>query len=137
MSKKSNRIVLDVYEQQIYPIEYIYVAKRYTDKQINKLFHIVDKDNNELNINCDGPFYARTQCVIRNNDGMYAILILLADDIKDDIKGLGICAHEAVHAASDILNYADIQHTDDTEEVYAYLIEWITKCIITTLKKKK
>ena len=49
----------------------------------------------------------------------------------DDIA---ILAHEILHAASFILRRAGIEHTESTEEAYAYLTQHITKQAYTKMK---
>lgn len=51
-------------------------------------------------------------------------------------KSAGAACHEAVHVASEIMRNAGIPTTDDTEEVMAYLVEYVfsATCKIVGIK---
>lgn len=46
------------------------------------------------------------------------------------------CAHEALHAAQDILSDKGMRLCNDTHEPYAYMVGWIAMCIYKTATKK-
>lgn len=52
------------------------------------------------------------------------------DSATDDDE---VMRHEVLHAVSHILRSVGIEHTADTEEVYAYAIEYCNKRILTWL----
>lgn len=68
---------------------------------------------------------------------MLCILDISEDSIKDEGKVyiVGVCAHEALHIAFRTLNHCGIKLDNSTNETFAYLVEWITKCILKTQLK--
>ena len=67
--------------------------------------------------------------------GDYLQLILIFPH-PDNLMLVNTCAHEALHAAQDILCDRGIKLCDDTHEAYAYLVGWIAMCIYKTATKK-
>ena len=59
--------------------------------------------------------------------------LIYSNDYKNDIEYTSAIAHEIIHAVSHILRNIGINHTEETEEVYAYTIEDLTKRILTWL----
>ena len=59
--------------------------------------------------------------------------LIYSKDYKDDIEYTSVVAHEIIHAVSHILRNVGIEHTAETEEVYAYTIEDLTKRVLTWL----
>lgn len=48
----------------------------------------------------------------------------------NDTFNIGVIAHESVHAARRIMAKVGIPNNNSTEEVQAYLVEWLTDTII-------
>lgn len=67
--------------------------------------------------------------------GDYLQLILIFPH-PDNLMLVNTCAHEALHAAQDILYDRGMKLCDDTHEAYAYLVGWIAMCIYKTATKK-
>lgn len=71
-----------------------------------------------------------------NNNGYTAVTVPLERDDGQQIyliwldmnkAGKGTLIHELSHAASAWLRYIGIQHTEETEEVYAYYLGYLTE----------
>lgn len=58
-------------------------------------------------------------------------MILYMPDFPKDIKGLSILSHEIFHIVNFTLDKAGINLTDDSDEAYSYLIEFLTKKIFS------
>lgn len=134
-----NKLVLDVYEQPIYIPNKVYVLKNYTQKDIDKYFEYADGDS--INLKDMNEFKALTiSGCVEKKTGRYCIIVLLSEalvtEFKKDIpEGISVCAHEAFHSASRILEWCHIKLAEESEETYAFMVGWATKCIFNTLKK--
>lgn len=58
-------------------------------------------------------------------------IVLWLKEYPSSPEWFGHLAHEIFHAADMILEQAGVTHTNDSDEVWAYLIDWITKEIYT------
>jgi hypothetical protein len=65
---------------------------------------------------------------VTHNDGF--VIVRFRNKIKKDADTLGLVAHEAYHATYSVLNRIGIQPGFETEEVYAYLIQFLVRKII-------
>lgn len=137
-AKQNSRTIIDRYEQPIYPIRNLYVIKNYKKGDIDKKFYQSDIDSIESKCN---PYVATCVLCKRRSDNRTVVLIVLSEGLcknakKELIYSIGVCAHEALHAACFMLREsADTELTSDTEESYSYLTEWVTNCAVTTLLK--
>jgi len=61
--------------------------------------------------------------------------VIVINKLEDDIENANTFAHESFHAAVDILDACHIKLTDDTNEVFAYLVGYFTQCVQKTAKK--
>lgn len=61
------------------------------------------------------------------------VIVHLPEKPKDS-KGISTLTHELFHASSFILEGAGIRHTNDTEEAYAYLLEYLVAEALDSLK---
>lgn len=68
-----------------------------------------------------GVSIART-CMLEGNQ-----VVLYLKEIPKDIKGYSILAHEIFHCVDLILRKIGITLSDDSDEIYAYCIQYITK----------
>lgn len=66
------------------------------------------------------------------NDDCEIIVINKLNNTGEDVNTF---AHESFHAAVDILEACHIKLTDDTNEVFAYLIGYFTECVNKTASK--
>ena len=61
------------------------------------------------------------------------VIVHLPEKPKNN-KGISTLTHELFHASSFILEGAGIPHTNDTEEAYAYLLEYLVTEALDSLK---
>ena len=70
---------------------------------------------------------------LSNNEDCEIIVINKLNNTGEDVNTF---AHESFHAAVDILEACHIKLTDDTNEVFAYLIGYFTQCVNKTASKQ-
>ncbi len=70
---------------------------------------------------------------LSNNEDCEIIVINKLNNTGEDVNTF---AHESFHAAVDILEACHIKLTDDTNEVFAYLIGYFTECVNKTASKR-
>jgi hypothetical protein len=133
MSKKS---IIDVYPT-IYNVDLVVANKYTTIKQINKRYERVNGTD----------FVEDTECVAYTDVGYdkktnRAIVLVKYNhctrnvDIDKKLDLINTCAHEALHVCMDIYSkIGENVYKDDSNELFAYLIGWITECIYKTLTK--
>ena len=114
---------------KIIPIEVfctdVLVSINQTDEQLyNCLSHRFTKEQFNLAFD-DWKSDART---VTHSDGF--VIVRFRNKIKKDAETIGLIAHEAYHATYSILNKIGIKPGFETEEVYAYLIQFLVKEII-------
>jgi hypothetical protein len=61
--------------------------------------------------------------------------IIVINKLYNTTDDINTFAHEAFHAAADILDSCHIKLSDDTNEVFAYLIGYFTECVNKTASK--
>ena len=61
--------------------------------------------------------------------------IIVVNKIWNSDNDVNTFAHESFHAAVDILEACHIKLSDDTNEVFAYLIGYFTECVNKTASK--
>lgn len=133
MSKKNKKTkVVDVYIQPIFSIHQIVVIISNNPSDITKTIQTTDGSKIDVSNyeDFDGLTYSYGY---KYKDKLCVCIYIHPSIITDSIEN--VASHEALHAAAGILNYSDIQHTRDTEEVYAYTTGWITECIMSSYKK--
>lgn len=62
--------------------------------------------------------------------------IIVVNKIWNSDNDVNTFAHESFHAAVDILEACHIKLSDDTNEVFAYLIGYFTECVNKTANKR-
>lgn len=61
--------------------------------------------------------------------------IIVINKLKNTSDDINTFAHESFHAAVDVLEACHIKLSDDTNEVFAYLIGYFTECVNKTASK--
>ena len=61
--------------------------------------------------------------------------IIVINKLKNTSNDINTFAHESFHAAVDILEACHIKLSEDTNEVFAYLIGYFTECVNKTASK--
>lgn len=135
-NKTKHKLVIDKYEQNIYPVTRIYVLKNYTLEDLNKNF--ASQYNKSISIPDD--YDALVYNNITDKDNKLCAVVLLNQSLfskkKDKSYLVKVCAHEAAHAALWMFKYIGQEVSDDnSNEPFAYLLEYITECIYNTANK--
>jgi len=121
LKKKNSIPSIQVIPDGIYPCN-IYVFRGYTlDQARSDLESIASNYENIV----DDKVFTSPGHTVRFSNG--SVIIVLHEDHINDI---GIIVHEAFHATEFILEYAHIKHSDETSEVYAYLLQYIVNEIM-------
>lgn len=132
---RTNKAIVDIYET-IYDID-IVVANRYTTvEQLNKTYCTI---NHEDLTDTDAVAY--TECVYDRNTDKACIIVRYVHDSKHakdkKLDLINTAAHEALHVCMDIYSkIGEDVYKNDSNELFAYLIGWITECIYKTWTKK-
>ena len=61
--------------------------------------------------------------------------IIVINKLKNTSEDINTFAHESFHAAVDVLESCNINLSEDTNEVFAYLIGYFTECVNKTANK--
>lgn len=61
--------------------------------------------------------------------------IIVINKLKNTSDDINTFAHESFHAAVDVLEACHIKLSEDTNEVFAYLIGYFTECVNKTVSK--
>lgn len=64
-------------------------------------------------------------------------VIIYLPTIPTNSKGYAVLAHEIFHAAYLVLDKAGVRCTDSSDEAYAYLIQFLTEKILTSLSSSR
>lgn len=87
---------------------------------------------------CDGEYSKYTAYTV---NGAYDKIsgedceIIVINKLKNTSDDINTFAHESFHAAVDILESCNINLSEDTNEVFAYLIGYFTECVNKTANK--
>lgn len=112
------------YDPLIYPVSIVLSC---TEEELNKKYELPDGGDIEKQQGC-----ATTYRVNGRNGGSATVGIVFRR--KPDIDTI---AHEAFHAAHDIMSYIHEDFVyDGTNESWAYLIGWIALCIEDFVNKE-
>lgn len=137
MNSKKNESAIDTY-QTIYNVD-IVVANKYTTlKQINTLYESVEHKPFE---DYDSDI-AYTAIGYNKKTNKPIILVRYVRDSKvtntdEKLDLINTCAHEALHVCMNIYTkIGEKVFEQDSNELFAYLIGWVTECIYKTWTKK-
>lgn len=87
---------------------------------------------------CDGKYSKYTAYTV---NGAYDKIsgedceIIVINKLKNTSDDINTFAHESFHAAVDILEACHIKLSEDTNEVFAYLVGYFTECVNKTANK--
>lgn len=126
--------IIDKYIQPIFIPKELVVCKNITIEELNKIYSYSGGKDLEPFDQYDAVTYRAIDISTKKK----VLLVVLNMEFMSKSKLLekiDICSHEALHATSSILQECGIQLTDETEETYAYMQGWITKCIYETMIK--
>jgi hypothetical protein len=128
------------YTQPIYPTEDLIVIV--TDDYSNlKDIDFRDDDNNPLEgmkpswsaFTVVNGYYKKKPCLA---------VVLYTKTIKSEQKNYSkyitydVFTHESVHVTHSLLSEAGLQLSNETEESYAYVAGWVSRCLAESYNKK-
>lgn len=126
---KSSKTLLFVLEGSVWPYDIIFsfgMGKEEMIKRCKEKFeNPFTKEDIEL-LNLSG----RGFCLMLENNGV----IVWLEKYPASPEWFGHLAHEIFHATHTILNKAGIRLSEDSDESFAYLIDWITSNVYSKLK---
>lgn len=97
------------------------------EKQLYRKFSHLFDDREQFN----EVFNFSVSTTARTIQAPSGFIIIILKDLDD----IGIIAHESLHATSYILSHRGIYFSEETEEVYSYLLAYIVNKIVK-LKKQ-
>lgn len=135
LKKNKKKSIIDTYST-IYNVDIVVANKYTTIKQINKLYRPVEGDVFE-----DSDCIAFTDIGYNRKTNAPVIIVkyvhsrsVVGVDKKIDL--INTCAHEAVHVCMTIYSkIGEGVYKDDSNELLAYLVGWVTECIYKTWTK--
>ena len=135
--KNKKKVYIDTYES-IYPILLVVANEYATAKDLNKYFKwgdgedILDKEID----GCKGCVIK----VVRRSDNSKVLLVKLnyAEGKDKKLDAILTAVHEAGHVVLTTYNHIEdtICSNDNKQEPFCYYLQWVTKCIYTTMSKK-
>ena len=134
-SKTKKKSIIDVYPT-IYMVDIVVANKYATIEQINKRYKTLDdKEFEDSNSICfTQPGYDR-----KTNQAVVIVKYCNDNDIVGVDKKLDLintCGHEALHVCMNIYSkIGEDVYKNDSNELFAYLVGWVTECIYKTLTK--
>lgn len=133
---KTNKSIIDVYST-IYDIDIVVANRHTTVEQLNKVYCTV---NHEDLTDCEGAIAYTERVYDRKTDKTCIIVRYVHDYEPAKDKKLDLirtASHEALHVCMDIYSkIGEDVYKNDSNELFAYLIGWITECIYKTWTKK-
>lgn len=130
---KRNKRIVFVILHNIYPYD-VLVSLGQTDEQFRQtiinyqgksvLKKIEEENKESLKIDGQGKAYTGEEC----------IPFIRLKNYPFSLRDHGTLAHEIFHIAYFILNKSGMPLTEDSEEAYAYLIDYLTKIIYSKIK---
>lgn len=79
--------------------------------------------------------------LLKNEDAWHAPLqygngLIILSQYDFNVDTVSTVVHEAVHIASKMLHYVGVALSEDSEETFAYTIDYLTREILTQLNKE-
>lgn len=134
-NSKTKKGIIDVYPT-VYNVDLVVANKYTTIAQLNKRYKTVDdKDFEDDECICfTQPGYDR-----KTNRAVVIVKYIHDYNVVGTNKKVDLvntCAHEATHVCMKIYSkIGEDVYKDDSNELLAYLLGWVTECIYKTLKK--
>ena len=125
------KLIVDRYENEIYPNATLYVVKNGTYENLKKTFNL-EKD--EFDGNYDACLFSGVKNLPKD-ETCYVVLLDNSMIKRDALYKLGVCTHEAMHYVIRLMTDIEMKINVVTGEACCYLQEWATKCIYRTLSK--
>lgn len=134
-SKTKKKSIIDIYPT-VYNVDIVVANKYTTIAQINKRYMTIQEQDFE-----DDDTLAFTQPGYDRKTNKAIILVKYCNDtnvkgIDKNVDLINTCAHEALHVCMRIYSkIGEEVFKDDSNELFAYLLGWVTECIYRTWTK--
>lgn len=115
---------MKTFETDIFPFRFC-IANFKEIEEVKTTF--IDADGNEI-LFPDGISGVVVRAKYRDSGGMCSLIV-----INKELANIGTIAHEANHAAEDLLENIDVYHCSQISEVYSYVIGFIAQKIYETI----
>ena len=125
---KKKKCKIDTYPVDLYGVDVI-VVQNPSFSMLSKRYNIEEED---ISQKAD----ATTVSGLYNLKTRRPVVMIVMKRWNDKYDLVNTCAHEALHAATDILIYRGITLNHDTSEAYTYLAGWLTECVYKSVTKK-
>lgn len=130
MDKK--KFIIDKYNT-VYSFD-IYVVGNPNKESLDKLFEWAVDHTSIYDVKYN-DYSAYTSSGVLDKQTKKECIIITLNGLKDEYDNINTYAHEAFHAAMDILEACRVPYCDESAEAYAYLVGYITECVYKTAKK--
>ena len=112
----------------VYPFDILVSINQTDDEFYSEVGHLCDDDLENVFLNLDETVLARSY-ITKNNVSIIRFMNLDKENIPH-----GLISHEALHITSYILKRVGIDFNFETEEAYAYFLNYIVDNIYSTIK---
>lgn len=135
-NSKTKKGIIDLYPT-IYNVDIVVANKYATIKQINKRYETV----NHTDFEYDDVLIAYTDVGYDKKTKRAVIIVKLCSDNNDitvdkKLDLINTCSHEAGHVCMNIYSkIGESVYKDDSNELFCYLLGWVTECIYKTWTK--
>lgn len=127
-----NKFIIDKYNT-VYGFD-VYVVANPTKEELDKRFEW-QEDGTSIYDEEYMSFTAYTASGILDKQTGKSCVVITLNNLKDEYDNINTFAHEAFHAAMEILESCMLKYSEDSCEAYAYLVGYIAECIYRTAKK--
>lgn len=130
---KKKKCIIDEYKT-VYGFS-LFVILNADKSVVDKRFGFRDDDSSIIDDKWS-PYTAYTVMGAYDKSTNRDCEIIVINKLYNTTDDINTFAHEAFHAAVDILESCHIKLSDDTNEVFAYLIGYFAECINKTANKQ-
>ena len=129
MNLKTNKMknIFKVIKGTVYPFDVLISINQTDDEFYSEVGHLSDDDLESVFLNLDETVLARSY-ITKNNVSIIRFMNLDKENIPH-----GLISHEALHITSYILKRVGIDFNFETEEAYAYFLNYIVDNIYSTI----
>ena len=119
--------IFEVIKGTVYPFDILVSINQTDDEFYSEVSHLSDDNLESVFLNLDETVLARSY-ITKNNVSIIRFMNLDKENIPH-----GLISHEALHITSYILKRVGIDFSFETEEAYAYFLNYIVDNIYSTI----
>lgn len=119
--------IFEVIKGTVYPFDILVSINQTDDEFYSEVSHLSDDDLESVFLNLDETVLARSY-ITKNNVSIIRFMNLDKENIPH-----GLISHEALHITSYIFKRVGIDFSFETEEAYAYFLNYIVDNIYSTI----